>query len=465
MKRFTFITRTLLVALSITSLSTMAQRVGGFQNERAIEDYSKLKDSTYLAWQNVIKYLSLDKQRNSYLSFGGSIRTRFEHVTHRFWMPDTVENYYSQRLAFHADIHFGKQFRFFGELQSGYKTQGEAFLQTDDIDVHQGFLAFKPNASNLSFRFGRQEMRLGTGRLVDFGLGPNVRRTFDMGKITYSDGDVNIQAYYGKEVQLGFRAFDNDFMFFQENAPNPMIWGIYSQFSAFPNEGEGTNTELYYLGIESGRAVYNDVAGREIRHSIGIRRFGKAGPRFTYNTELIYQFGDISTNAISAFNVETDWKYTLIHKKWRPSFGLKLDWSSGDSEPGDGKINSFNPMYVNPAIYSLAAVNTPVNLVSFHPTFTVFPTRKLMVQLEFATFNRSSKNDGLYSPPNRQTRMANGISDKHIGNTMGLFVVYTFSPYLSFNLRTSYFEIGNFLEETGPSESIFQFAPTLEVKF
>ncbi|MEL7121847.1 MAG: alginate export family protein, partial [Bacteroidota bacterium] len=170
---------------------------------------------------------------------------------------------------------------------------------------------------------------------------------------------------------------------------------------------------------------------------------------------------DIGNNSISAFNIETDWKYTFINTKWRPTIGLKLDWSSGDRAVNDGKINSFNPLFVNPATYSLAAINTPVNLFSLHPSLILFPNRNLFVNIEYAFFYRSSSVDGFYSPPRIQTRMADGISEKSLGNVFGLFMKYTFSKYCAIDVRSSYFTAGSFIEQSGPSAPIFQIAPTL----
>jgi len=68
------------------------------------------------------------------------------------------------------------------------------------------------------------------------------------------------------------------------------------------------------------RRDFNDVAGKETRHTIGIRRMGALG-RWRYNTELIYRFGEIAGQTIRAYNVETDWHYDLIRTRWRPSIG------------------------------------------------------------------------------------------------------------------------------------------------
>ena len=290
----------------LLSFSTLTQGQTNFLERRAEEDYSYLKDSTNLAWQDAIKYIGLDKQKNSYLSIGGSFRPRFEHFTNNRWIDGNNQNCYTQRLTFHTDVHIGKNIRFFGELQHGYKTDGEVFLQTDDLDVHQAFVAFQTSGTDpITFRFGRQEMKLGIGRLVDLRVGPNVRRAFDMGRVTFYNYKFNIDAFYGKEAEINFDAFDNNFSLFEEGATKPRLWGINSQFPIRKNNVVNHTIELYYLGFQSDLSAYNDITGKETRHSIGIRSFGSINRKFQYNTEFIYQFGDLAGSNISAFNFET----------------------------------------------------------------------------------------------------------------------------------------------------------------
>ena len=338
-----------------------AQEQNAFLEQRAEEDYHYLKDSTDLSWQEAMKYISLGGNKESYLSFGGSFRPRFEHFTNNAWIDNNNLNYYTQRLAFHVDAHIGQNIRLFSEFQHGYKTDGEAFLQTDDLDIHQAFVEFKTAVSNNSnqwiFRLGRQEMKLGIGRLVDLRVGPNVRRAFDMGSIIFRNDNFNMHAFYGKEAEINLNAFDNNFTLFADGAANPKLWGVYSQFPIRKNNVVNHTIEPYYMGFQSDFSAYSDVTGEETRHSIGLRSFGSINRKFQYNTEFIYQFGDLAGNNISAFNFETDWKYIVSFENWQPIVGLKLDWSSGDSEVRDNNLNSFNPMFVNPATYSLAAVN------------------------------------------------------------------------------------------------------------
>ena len=187
-------------------------------------------------------------------------------------------------------MHIGHNLRFFGELQHGYKTEGEGFLQTDDLDIHQAFLEIRSSTANnnneFTFRFGRQEMKLGVGRLVDLRVGPNVRRAFDMGRATFSSDLFQMDVFYGKEAAIGLDAFDNNFTLFTEGAATPRLWGIYNQFPIHDNKEVSHTLEFYYLGFQSDFSAYSDVAGEETRHSIGVRSFGSLNRKFIYNTEI-----------------------------------------------------------------------------------------------------------------------------------------------------------------------------------
>ncbi|MEM6765545.1 MAG: alginate export family protein [Bacteroidota bacterium] len=434
-----------------------------FQNNRSQESYEYLINAETNPYQKAfgddLKYIPLADSGSIYLSLGGSYRARMESFTNRDWTPGE-NTYYSQRLSTHASLQLGRHIRLFGEVYHGLTTGEDKFFQDDDIDWHQGFIAFtfglaKKYEVNISL--GRQEMDLGAARLVGRRDGTNMRRSFDLGRISLTKGATKAQLFYGKEVSPQFGAFDNVFSLFDEDATNPEIWGIYTEWPIIENEHI---IEAYYLGFQSDVSRMSDQIGKETRHSIGIRSHGQVG-RFIFNSELIYQFGELGESSISAYNFETDWKYILLTTKWRPMLGIKLDFSSGDREVGDDKLQTFNPIFVNPGIYSLAAINTPANLTSFHPSFTFFPLKELTVYMDYALFYRTNREDGLYAPPRFLNREPNGIRDRHIGDVVGINLKYGVNRNISLNLLSSFFIAGGFVEASGPSKNIFYLAATI----
>ncbi|MDY8134339.1 alginate export family protein [Aquimarina sp. 2201CG5-10] len=449
--------------------SNTKSKLPPFKVLRAEENYSYLNNKKKNPYEkdffDPVKFIPLNKSKDAYLSFGGQLRSRFEHYSNRLWESQKDQDFYSQRINLHVNLVLGKYVRVFGELYHGYTSHEREFTEFDEIDFHQLFIDFKlplQNDSRLLFRFGRQEMPFGAARLVGLREGPNIRRSFDAGRLIFKNEETNIQAFYAREVQPTFNAFDNKFTLFKNDAINPKLWGVYSQFKI--RKFNGLN-EVYYLGFQSDNARFNDVTGKETRHSIGIRRFGTSGKRWQYNTEVIFQFGEIGNSNINAFDIETDWHYKFINTPWQPRPGLKLQYTSGDKDTNDQKINTFNPMFVNPSYYSLALTITPVNLIGVHPSFSIQPTENLNLYLEWAFFWRASRNDGLYQPPRFVNRETNGVSNRNLGNQFGFKASYEISRHLSFDWDLSYFIAGDFQKATGESENILHFAPTLSYKF
>lgn len=268
---------------------------------RAAENYSYLKDKAINPYEtdylDAIKFIPLGKNGN--ISLGGEIRPRVEYFNNRNWTKED-EIFYSQRLSIHANVNLNNYVQLFGEVYHGIVSSEEEFAQSDELNVHQGFIAIKipiHDKQNLEFRFGRQEMALGSARLLGIREGLNIRRTYDMGRVIYYQKNTKIDVFYGKEVRPEFGVFDNEFELFNNNSANPELWGLYSQFKIEKDVGKN---ELYYLGFHSPASFFNDAAGEDKRHTVGLRRFGKIGKSWRYNTEIIVQFGETGGKDVRA---------------------------------------------------------------------------------------------------------------------------------------------------------------------
>lgn len=439
-----------------------------FKLFRAEENYDYLKDKENNPYKedylDAIKFIGLNTAKDINLRFGGEIRPRVEHFTNRNWEDDD-ETFYSQRIALHSNLNITQYVRLFGELYHGLvSSEEEEFAQSDQLDWHQGFLEIKLpiDKNRLSFRFGRQEMAFGATRLVGIREGPNIRRSFDMGRAIFQTNRSKTEVFYGNEVSPSFEVFDNEFSLFDADAQNPRLWGIYSQF-AFKNDFG--KTEVYYLGFDTPQSFFNDAVGEDIRHTLGIRRFGTIGKKLRYNTELMVQFGETAGKTTTAWAFETDWHYKFNDIDWQPELGLKLDILSGDRTNGDDNIQTFNPMFTNPGYFSLAGVIAPVNLIEFHPSIAIHPIEKLKIYLEWASFFRYSINDGVYAPPRFLNLAGQQTDERFIGNQLGFQIDYELDRHFGLALDFSYFIIGGFLESTGNDCNMMHIAPTLSYKF
>ena len=114
----------LLYLLSVVPFIAQAQELPPIKALRADENYSSLLKNDTLrntSFLNKLKAIPLNNDKTIYLSLGGEFRPRWEHTENKNWSAKTTadENFYSQRIMFHTDLHLGKYVRIFVQLTHG----------------------------------------------------------------------------------------------------------------------------------------------------------------------------------------------------------------------------------------------------------------------------------------------------------------------------------------------------------
>lgn len=455
----------LLAVFIIFNLFTLqSQEISSIKLLRADESYANLLQNDSLRNSSLLsklKAIPLSKDKSVYLSFGGEFRPRWEFSENKNWSikDNADESFYSQRIMFHTDLHIGKHIRFFGQLTHGLISLNEpVYVQSDELDLHQGFVEFilPIKETSIKLRVGRQELLFGSGRLVAPRDGPNSRRSFDMIRLLFQKKDINSNLFYGREVKVPTGFFDNN------SSEAPYTWGL--GITANTNKILG-NTTLYYIGFDVKSVKYNAGTNPETRHTLGMRRFGNLGKRFSYNTEINYQFGKFGNQNISAFSIEGDWHYKLINTKFKPDFGLKLDYISGDNDATDNKLGTFNPYFNNPAYFGLITQVAAMNMFDIHPSVKLNLTEKLIATVEADIYWRAELNDGLYNGSKFLTRPSNQNKSRFIGWQSGLKLDYELTRNIKISNETYIFVAGNFVKETGDAENTFYNGMTLWIGF
>ncbi|MGH8727269.1 MAG: alginate export family protein [Burkholderiales bacterium] len=101
---------------------------------------------------------------------------------------------------------------------------------------------------------------------------------------------------------------------------------------------------LLFLPAESGRGDETKSAPVNL---FGTHRFDED---FTYlkdpsrGTELVGQFGDFGDADIRAWTVASAFGFTFGDLPLKPRLGLHADIASGDDDPNDGTLRTFNAM-------------------------------------------------------------------------------------------------------------------------
>ena len=437
-----------------------------FKLLRYEEDYTYLRDPGQRAdLFDPIKYIPLNAEGDIYLSLGGEIRERYEFTSNPAWGQDPQDEHgvFLQRYLLHADLHLTKHSRFFGQLKSALasgREGGPSPVDEDQLAVQQAFLDL--NAAlwmgiGSTLRLGRQEMRFGSGRIVDVREGPNVRRRFDAFRSFIEGGRWRVDGIVAQPVEDKRGVFDDD------TNDSQALWGVYGVRRDTLFEGGGI--DLYYLGFQDDNAAYNQGIGEETRHSIGMRLWGNTGNGWDYNYEFLYQWGAFGNGIIMAWTAASETGYTWYNARLKPRLALNANIASGDRDPSDPNLQTFNPLYPRGNYFSELGLLGPRNFFNVHPFLTINPLSDVFITTDVNFYWRQSLADGVYAPNGQLLRSSNGSDARFVGSAVSLSTGWQINRHLAATAIYSHFFPGKFIRETGPADSIDFIELTLQMYF
>ncbi|UOQ52248.1 alginate export family protein [Hymenobacter cellulosivorans] len=438
-----------------------------YRMERAQEDYRYLAADTTTVRPDLfdpVKFIALNPTKTSYLSLGGEVRLQYVRVRHNDWGagPEDDNGYLLQRYMLHTDWQLGPHVRVFGQLKSGL-VAGKAFepesTEKDQLDLHQAFVDLRTAAGpgQLTLRLGRQEMAYGSSRLISWREAPNVRQTFDGGRLLWHTPALQLDGFVTRPATTKPGVFDD--------APNPNVWfwGVYGVKTIRPLGG---GLDVYYLGFRNTQARYQQGRAAERRHSVGARWWGAPGS-WRYNVEAVYQFGQFGRGAIRAWTASGEFGYAFEALPWRPLLQLRTEYISGDENPESPALQTFNPLFPKGAYFGQAALIGPANLRDIHPVLTLYPTRSndFTLSIDWDFFWRARRTDGLYSVPYVLSRPGTVAQSAFIGDQLTAELDWQVQRHWELELFMTYFRAGAFLRESGPGQDQTYLSPRVTFRF
>jgi hypothetical protein len=335
---------------------------------RYTEDYSYLRDPDHRtgAWWETGKWIPLGNE--TALTLGAEVRARYERYRNNEFgdaaVPD--EGYMLYRILPYASLILDPHVRAFAQLNlTASNRDANSISPVDDTgnDVLQGFvdLSFPTgSAGELTVRTGRQVMGYGTERLVSMRYGPNVLRSFDGGLAIWQSTGLRVDTFFVRPVRNALDSFND------RSDSDRRFWGIYGTWSE-PGRVPGTGMDIYYLGLSDEDASYNQGSGSERRNTLGVRYFGKRSG-WSWDLEGMYQYGNFAGARIRAWSVASDVRYTFQDAPLRPRLGMKANFITGDRDPNDPALQTFNPLFPKGKYFGEAGLIGPVNLINLHPS-------------------------------------------------------------------------------------------------
>lgn len=379
-----------LAAALLTAGAAQAAEPPAFKLVRSDEDYGYLKSAPNLTGLDALRYIPLGQ--DAYLSLGGEARVRLDAIdAPRFGgggaQADTFALF---RGLVSADLHLNSGVRVYGELglhRDLGKGEAPAITDRDGLDAQVLFVDVTP-AEHWRLRLGRQELSFNpTQRFVSVREGPNIRQSFDGARLTYSDKGLKVDAFYTHPIALEPGGFNDS------HNPGQAFWGVYATAPV----GKGASLDVYSLNLDRDRVRFGALTGDERRRGVGARLAGKAGA-IDYEVEGMVQRGRFAGQDIRAWGGSAGAGYTFA-APWKPRLSVRRDIGSGDNDPTDGKLKTFNPLFPKGAYFSEAGLVSWSNLSAWRIALGVAPTKTVTAEISHTDRRRQAGRDALYLQP------------------------------------------------------------------
>lgn len=403
-----------------------------------------------------IKWRSVGSLR---FNLGGQVRTRLEgHGDDLFGLaaPDRDFGSAAQRLLLHGDLHWpgrGRAFLELGAYAEDGREPGPRPIDRSDPDVQQAFLDIEIGRRGDSLRLGRQEIVFGEPpTLLGLREGPNQRRAFDAARLDWRLGGGGragrVSVFAGRVV------VPRDDAFADGDDDTESLAGAYATFDA---AGPFDDLDLYWLWRRDEDEAWAQGASDERRHTLGLRlagsREGAAGT-FDYGLEAGMQVGRFGAGDIRAYAASGEIGYRL-DAAWSPRLHLRADVFSGDDDPDDPDLGTFNALYPNLGYFSEATNVAPANLAGLELGVETRPAGTLTLSASATALHRLRETDALYGP-NYLPLVAPGTGGEgHATTLVELSAAWSPRPWLDLTAAYVHGRAGGVIERAGGTDTNF----------
>ncbi|MCX6908278.1 MAG: alginate export family protein [Verrucomicrobia bacterium] len=366
------------------------------------------------------------------------------------------------REKFHAGYTPVSWFTVYGEFRNSTEEWDQRYPSPDEdtTDLQQAYVEFgDPREVPIMAKFGRQTLNYGDRRFVADPPWNNTGRVFDAAKLCFVTDAFWVDAFCGRMVvpRQDHVNVSNDYDYFS---------GIYASSQKLMPWQE---TQVYFLSRNAGAQAVSasdlNVPGtpttaRDI-YTAGIRfksLSGKLGG-WDYSLEAAGQCGSCYNTTLKkrldqqAYAVFASGGYTWTNVWATPRLGVGYEGGSGDSNPNDGKSETFENLFGSShGFYGQMDLFCQRNMHIPHITASVKPLKDLTVMLDCMGFWLADTNDYLY-PESGSGRNANGYDrhptyDSYVGTEVDLVARYSPLSWLKLETGYGHFFVGTYIKQS-----------------
>ena len=386
---------------------------------------------------------------------GGSLRLRYEWKQgFALGKPGAVDpqDYLLSQLRVHLNIQQGERWGIYVEGQDS--RVNSAFLQNtvndtkpanifaDRFDLHQGYLDLGwGNDFGARLRVGRQKFNLGALRLIASLEWVNTARVWDGVRLSQRLGGKGrvVDVFASHLVAVRPRAF-NTHAVTGNRMFDSQFYGVYLTDKLSVRD---SRIELYYL-------LRRNIHAGDRVHTTGLRYDYKKGV-WNADGEAMLQTGNFGFLSHRAYAAHIGFGRTL-GSDWH--LGMAYNYGSGDSNPRDGKHQTFDNLYpLNHAYYGYMDLFSLQNIHNGESVLTWKANKTNKFRLAYEGFWLvNSATDAWYNAGGGPTRRAAGPVSSYVGSEIDFMLATAFKPWhISTLLGYSHFFAGSYVQQTGTS--------------
>ena len=408
------------------------------------EDWRALQTSDRTDVWDPVKFVPLSADGITSLSLGGEARVTYERFGNQSFglTPPDPDGYFLQRYLLHTDLRAGSRLRVWTEFNSGLENGRiggpRPVIDEDKLDLHQAFVDVTVGVTGPSaavLRVGRQEIALGAGRMYALREGPNVPLSFDGVRAIAHAGPWRLDGWAARPVDNTPRVFDDG------SHHSFDVWGVYGS-RVITLSRQSVGLDVYYLGLARDAAHFDQGTANETRHTFGARVWHQGA--WVYDAEAMFQVGRFGSGDIRAWRSVIEGSHLVADAVWLPRLGLVLDVASGDKNPADPNLQTFNALFQSGTYSGRAQLLGPSNSIRFEPTVTFALARQVRVSAGWGFYWRESVYDALYNISGQVIVPSNGVTDRYEGSRPTLQIDWRLTRHLSAHVNYIYAFNGRF---------------------
>ena len=384
---------------------------------------------------------------NFMFSTGGETWYRYNRFNSRLTGADNI--YGLTKVRTYGDLWYRDQLRVYGEFIDADRGGGTLPPDPTDIDradLLDAFVDVKLGEIRdypVYVRTGRQEVLLGSQRLISPLPWANMRRNFD-GVRGFRQGEkFDVDLFWLQPVVPNKDRFDS-------SDHNQQLAGAW--FTYRPQKGHFV--DFYYLYYNnSNRIVQQGITLAPTRfNTLGCRYAGDRND-YLWDLETALQLGRRGSENLVAGMATSGLGYHWSKRRWNPTLWLYYDFASGDANPNAGQFTTFNQLFPFGHYYlGWADVAARQNIQDVNLHLGLYPVAWTTVWLQYHHLWLNQPRDALYNAGGVAIRRdPTGRSGTDVGDEIDVVLNFHINAQSDFMVAYAQLFGGRFLQSTaGP---------------